>query len=154
MSGLEPPFITIAEASRRIARRELSPVELTDALLARIGALNSLGDVAHRRDALWQVEYAGRPAGPLLDSLSEQLTREADASPRMLLSMWSRWCMGRCPVEDVVKAPLGAQVNIGDRCCFNDTCRISSEWLTTLMGAMSKWRDSSPTRQRSGNVAE
>jgi hypothetical protein len=26
MSGIEPPFITIAEASRRIARRELSPV--------------------------------------------------------------------------------------------------------------------------------
>jgi error-prone DNA polymerase len=34
--------------------------------LARIGALNSLGEVAHRRDALWQVEQAGRPAGPLL----------------------------------------------------------------------------------------
>ena len=34
--------------------------------LARIGALNSLGDVEHRRDALWQVEEAGRPVGPLL----------------------------------------------------------------------------------------
>ena len=34
--------------------------------LARIGALNSLGDVEHRRDALWQVEQAGRPVGPLL----------------------------------------------------------------------------------------
>jgi len=41
------------------------------ALLARIGALNSLGEVAHRRDALWQVEYAARPAGPLLDELPE-----------------------------------------------------------------------------------
>ena len=40
------------------------------ALLAKIGALNSLGEVAHRRDALWQAEYAGRPAGPLLDELS------------------------------------------------------------------------------------
>ncbi len=34
--------------------------------LARIGALNSLDDVEHRRDALWQVEQAGRPVGPLL----------------------------------------------------------------------------------------
>ncbi len=34
--------------------------------LARIGALNSLRGVAHRRDGLWQVEQAGRPAGPLL----------------------------------------------------------------------------------------
>ncbi len=34
--------------------------------LARIGALNRLGDVEHRRDALWQVEQAGRPVGPLL----------------------------------------------------------------------------------------
>jgi error-prone DNA polymerase len=34
--------------------------------LARIGALNSLGEVEHRRDAFWQVERAGRPVGPLL----------------------------------------------------------------------------------------
>ncbi len=38
--------------------------ELT--LLARIGALNSLGGVEHRRDAVWQVEEAVRPVGPLL----------------------------------------------------------------------------------------
>jgi error-prone DNA polymerase len=43
-------------------------------LLANIGALNSLGEVAHRRDALWQVEYAGRLAGPLLNELPEQPT--------------------------------------------------------------------------------
>jgi error-prone DNA polymerase len=36
--------------------------------LARVGALNSLGAVEHRRDALWQVEQAGRPVGPLLHS--------------------------------------------------------------------------------------
>ena len=34
--------------------------------LARIGALNSLGRVEHRRDALWQVAEAGRPVAPLL----------------------------------------------------------------------------------------
>ncbi len=38
--------------------------------LARIGALNALGAVEHRRDALWQVEQAGRPAGPLLEQPS------------------------------------------------------------------------------------
>jgi error-prone DNA polymerase len=43
---------------------ELNRKELV--LLARIGALNSLGKVEHRRDALWQVEEAGRPVGPLL----------------------------------------------------------------------------------------
>ncbi|HXR38560.1 MAG TPA: error-prone DNA polymerase [Terracidiphilus sp.] len=34
--------------------------------LASVGALNALGAVEHRRDALWQVEQAGRPVGPLL----------------------------------------------------------------------------------------
>src|SRR5258707_2409613 len=40
MSGLELPFITIADASRGIARRELSPVELTEAYLQRIAAVD------------------------------------------------------------------------------------------------------------------
>jgi error-prone DNA polymerase len=43
---------------------ELNRKELV--ALASIGALNSFGNVQHRRDALWQVEQAGRPAGPLL----------------------------------------------------------------------------------------
>jgi error-prone DNA polymerase len=34
--------------------------------LAHIGALNTLSEIEHRRDALWQVELAGRPVGPLL----------------------------------------------------------------------------------------
>jgi error-prone DNA polymerase len=42
------------------------------AMLAKIGALNSLGKSIHRRDALWQVEYAGRTTGPLLRELPEQ----------------------------------------------------------------------------------
>jgi error-prone DNA polymerase len=49
------------------------------ALLARIGALNQLDGVAHRRDALWQVERAGKPEGPLLRQQSEWL-REDDTS--------------------------------------------------------------------------
>ena len=39
--------------------------------LARRGALNALDTVAHRRDALWQVERAGRPVGPLLRGMDE-----------------------------------------------------------------------------------
>ncbi|SEG52147.1 error-prone DNA polymerase, DnaE-like [Bryocella elongata] len=36
------------------------------AQLARIGALNSLGGVEHRRDAIWQIEQSSRPVGQLL----------------------------------------------------------------------------------------
>jgi error-prone DNA polymerase len=43
--------------------------------LAQIGALNSIGEVKHRRDALWQVELAGRPVGPLLRASSSQAHR-------------------------------------------------------------------------------
>ena len=49
---------------------ELNRKELV--LLARIGALNSLGSVDHRRDALWQVEQAGRPIGSLLRSATAE----------------------------------------------------------------------------------
>ncbi len=49
------------------------------AQLARIGALNKLGGVNHRRDALWQVEQVSRSAGPLLQSLS--VAPEEAASP-------------------------------------------------------------------------
>jgi len=55
-------FASVDEVARRVPT--LNRKELV--LLARIGVLNTLGDVAHRRDALWQVEEAGRPVGPLL----------------------------------------------------------------------------------------
>jgi error-prone DNA polymerase len=47
-------------------------------ILARIGALNTIDSVAHRRDALWQVEKAGRPVGPLLCGIAD---RELDTMP-------------------------------------------------------------------------
>ncbi len=56
------PFLSTDDLALRVP--ELNPRELKQ--LARVGALNSLGGVAHRRDALWQVEQAGRPVGPLL----------------------------------------------------------------------------------------
>jgi error-prone DNA polymerase len=62
--NIHGPFRTVDDLSLRVP--ELNRKDLV--LLAQIGALNSLGDVAHRRDALWQVEQAGRPVGPLLRS--------------------------------------------------------------------------------------
>jgi error-prone DNA polymerase len=56
------PFATADDLALRVP--ELNRKELV--ALARIGALNTLGNVEHRRDALSQVEQAGRPSGPLL----------------------------------------------------------------------------------------
>jgi error-prone DNA polymerase len=58
-SGL---FHSAEDLTRRVPL--LQRKELT--LLARIGALNSLNGIHHRRDAVWQVEEAVRPVGPLL----------------------------------------------------------------------------------------
>ena len=55
-------FASVDDLARRVP--ELNRKELV--ALAQIGALNVLGEVEHRRDALWQVEWAGRPVGPLL----------------------------------------------------------------------------------------
>jgi error-prone DNA polymerase len=57
----------------------LNQKELT--LLARIGAVNHLNGVGHRRDALWQVERAGRPEGPLLRQKSNLLREDSKAMP-------------------------------------------------------------------------
>jgi error-prone DNA polymerase len=48
-------------------------------LLAQVGALNTLGGAGHRREALWQVERAGRPPGPLL--AESALAEEESGSP-------------------------------------------------------------------------
>jgi error-prone DNA polymerase len=66
-------FESIQDLTLRVP--ELRKKDLT--MLAKIGALNWLGENIHRRDALWQVEYAGRPTGPLLSQMPEQ----AQASP-------------------------------------------------------------------------
>jgi hypothetical protein len=42
-------------------------------VLARIGALNEVDEIAHRRDALWQMERAGKREGPLFRQRSEWL---------------------------------------------------------------------------------
>ena len=57
----------------------LSRKELTG--LASIGALNSLDGVAHRRDALWQAERAGKLEGPLFSQSSELLREDSPLTP-------------------------------------------------------------------------
>ncbi len=59
---LHGPFTSVDDLTRRVP--QLNRKELV--VLASAGALNSIDQVAHRRDALWQVEQAGRPVGPLL----------------------------------------------------------------------------------------
>jgi error-prone DNA polymerase len=75
-------FTSIQDLALRVP--ELRKSDLT--LLAKIGALNSLGEVEHRRDALWQVEYAGHPLGPLLNTLEE----EGAASPLQQMNLEER----------------------------------------------------------------
>jgi len=63
------PFASVEDLAQRVP--ELTHDDL--AMLARIGALNNLGENSklHRRDALWEVEKAARPSGPLLQTIVE-----------------------------------------------------------------------------------
>jgi error-prone DNA polymerase len=63
------PFRSADDVTLRVP--SLNQRELT--LLARIGALNSLDGIEHRRDALWQIERAGKLEGPLFRQRSELL---------------------------------------------------------------------------------
>lgn len=57
----------------------LNRKELT--LLGRVGALNTLEGIAHRRDALWQVELAGKLEGPLFRRNGQALDEESASLP-------------------------------------------------------------------------
>jgi error-prone DNA polymerase len=64
--GRRRRFLSIEDLAHRVP--ELQKKEM--ALLAEVGALNFIqeNNRIHRRDALWQIERAVRPAGPLFDS--------------------------------------------------------------------------------------
>jgi error-prone DNA polymerase len=66
----------------------LDKKELT--LLARIGALNKLGRIEHRRDALWQVERAGKLEGPLLRDSLGSMAEDSEALPLQQMSIEER----------------------------------------------------------------
>jgi error-prone DNA polymerase len=59
-------------------------------LLAQIGALNKLADIEHRRDALWQVERAGRFEGPLFRENSDSLREDSDTRPLSQMNIEER----------------------------------------------------------------
>jgi error-prone DNA polymerase len=82
----EGPFRSAEDLALRVPA--LSRQELN--LLARIGALNGLGGIGHRRDALWQVERAGKPEGPLLQSTGALLADAPDVSPLRTMSLQER----------------------------------------------------------------
>jgi error-prone DNA polymerase len=63
------PFLSVEDLARRVPTLHRNDL----AQLARIGALNTLNGVEHRRDAVWQIEQVSRPVGPLL--------RQAETEP-------------------------------------------------------------------------
>jgi error-prone DNA polymerase len=71
------PYLSAEDLALRIPL--LNKKELI--LLARIGALNKVDGIAHRRDALWQVERAGKLEGPLLRQRSEWLKDDSETLP-------------------------------------------------------------------------
>jgi error-prone DNA polymerase len=84
----------------------LNRKELT--LLARIGALNNLEGIEHRRDALWQVERAGKLEGPLFKQRSESLCddnetlplRQMNTEERLVADYWGTGLtVGRHPMH-------------------------------------------------------
>lgn len=58
--------------------------------LAQIGALNQLEDIRHRRDALWQVERAGKLEGPLFRQDSESLREHSYVLPLQQMNIEER----------------------------------------------------------------
>ncbi len=79
-------FGCVEDVVERVAglnRRELNR-------LAQIGAFNQLEGIEHRRDALWQVERAGKPEGPLLRQQSEWLREKSETLPLAQMSCEER----------------------------------------------------------------
>jgi error-prone DNA polymerase len=60
------------------------------ARLASIGALNKLDRIEHRRDALWQVERAGKMEGSLLRQDRQWLCEESQTSPLRQMTVEER----------------------------------------------------------------
>ncbi len=71
------PFRSAEDFVKRVP--VLNKKELT--LLARIGALNDVDGIEHRRDALWQVERAGKLEGPLFRQSNDALQDESRSLP-------------------------------------------------------------------------
>jgi error-prone DNA polymerase len=80
------PFRSAEDLAQRVP--SLSRKELTR--LAQIGALNRLDGIRHRRDALWQVERAGKLEGPLFRQNSENLREDSNTLPLQQMNIEER----------------------------------------------------------------
>jgi len=80
------PFRSAEDFTQRVP--SLNRKELTR--LAQIGALNQLESIRHRRDALWQVERAGKLEGPLFRQDSESLRENSDVLPLQQMNVEER----------------------------------------------------------------
>jgi error-prone DNA polymerase len=80
------PFLSPEDLALRVP--SLNKRELTT--LAHIGALNKIAGITHRRDALWQVERAGKLEGPLLRQQSEWLQDDSEISPLQVMNTEER----------------------------------------------------------------
>lgn len=80
------PFCSAEDLAQRVP--SLNRKELTR--LAQIGALNQLDGIRHRRDALWQVERAGKLEGPLFRQDSDHLREDSCALPLQQMNIEER----------------------------------------------------------------
>jgi len=81
----ERPFYSIDDMKQRVPQIQIDELRV----LASVGALNFIVKEKgiHRRDALWQVERANRPAGPLIAAASEESMETAQDYPSPLKPM-------------------------------------------------------------------
>jgi error-prone DNA polymerase len=80
----------IFQSAEDLAQRVPSRGKKELTRLAQIGALNWVDGVKHRRDALWQIERAGKSEGPLLKQHSEWPREESDALPLQKMTVDER----------------------------------------------------------------
>jgi error-prone DNA polymerase len=81
----EPPRVRFRSIEDLIARTGVNREEL--ATLAEIGALNGFGH--HRREALWQIEKAVRPAGELFEEEDRRQETEDRIGESVVSSQYS-----------------------------------------------------------------
>ncbi len=126
-----------------VKRTKLNKNELD--ILAELGALNSLNPEMHRREALWQIEKAWKPKGPLF----EQQEDEAPAGPLATMT----------PLERLDADYRGSSMTVGPhpmhylRQALDDPSVLrSSELATRGHGHRVRVAGAVITRQRPGTA--
>jgi hypothetical protein len=128
------PFRSAEDLAQRVP--SLSRQEL--AQLAGVGALNNLDGIEHRRDAIWQVERAGKLEGPLLRQNSDVLRDEEASLPLQQMNTEERLVADYAGTSLTVgKHPMAYRRRIDRRwsCSFlGRQIRIFSALLNSLDG--------------------